>query len=94
MDQAVRVRELLRLPAPDQRSFWHAATMFSPDSELLVAIYVGAGGGTDLLRVWHLGRRELLGSLHNRGGGAFYGGAFSPDSRRFLFCPPEGGIDV
>ena len=24
--------------------------------------------------------------------GLFYGGAFSPDSRRFLFCPPEGGI--
>ena len=50
--------------------------------------------GGDLLRVWHLGRRELLGSLQSRGGGAFYGGAFSPDSRRLLFCPPEGGIAV
>ncbi|MGO9465537.1 MAG: protein kinase domain-containing protein [Isosphaeraceae bacterium] len=87
-------RELVRLPAPDERSFWHAATMFSPDGELLVAVYVGSAGGGDLLRVWHLGRRELLASLRNRGGGAFYGGAFSPDSRRFLFSPLEGGIGV
>ena len=88
-------RELVRLPGPENRGFWYAATMFSPDGELLVACYVGSGGGGgDLLRVWHLRRRELLGSLQNRGGGAFYGGAFSPDSRRFLFCPPEGGIDV
>ena len=85
-------RELVRLPGPEQRGFWHAETLFSPDGELLVAVYVGAGGGSDLLRVWHLGRRELLGSLQSRESGAFYGGVFSPDSRRLLFCPPEGGI--
>ena len=86
-------RELVRLPGPDQRGYWYIATSFSPDGELLIAVYVGVGGG-DLMRVWHLGRRELLGSLQNRGGGPFYGGAFSPDSRRLLFCPPEGGIGV
>ena len=31
-------RELVRLPAPEQRGFWHAETMFSPDGELLVAV--------------------------------------------------------
>jgi eukaryotic-like serine/threonine-protein kinase len=86
-------RELVRLPAPKHQSFWHAATMFSPDGELLVAVYVGSGG-SDLVRVWHLGRRELLADLQKRGGGAFYGVAFEPDSRRFLFCLPEGGIGV
>ena len=87
-------RELVRLPAPEQRRFWHVETLFSPDGELLVAVYVGSGGGGNLLQVWHLGRQKLLASLQSRGVGAFYGGAFSPDSRRFLFCPPEGGIDV
>jgi WD40 repeat protein/tetratricopeptide (TPR) repeat protein len=87
-------RELVRLPAPEQSGFWHAETRFSPDGELLVAHYVGQAGLADLLRVWHLERRELLGSLQNRGGGAFRGGAFYPDSRRLLFCPPDGGISV
>ena len=87
-------RELVRLPAPEQGGFWHAATMFSPDGELLVASITSEQAVADLLQVWHLGRRELLGSLQSQGGGAFYGGAFSPDSRRLLFCPPDGGIDV
>ncbi len=87
-------RELVRLPGPERRGFWHAETLFSPDGELLVAVYVGEGGASDLLRVWHLGRRELLGSLEGRRVGGFYGGVFSPDSRRLLFCPPEGGIGV
>ncbi len=86
-------RELVRLPGPEQRGFWHAETLFSPDGELLVAVYVGAGGG-NLLHVWHLGHRELLASLQSRGGGAFHGGAFTPDSRRLLFCPPDEGIGV
>ena len=86
-------RELVRLPAPEQRGFWHAETLFSPDGELLVAVYVGAGGG-NLLQVWHLGRRELLASLQSRGVGRFTAGCSHPDSRRFLFCPPEGGIAV
>ncbi len=86
-------REVVRLPVPEPRGFWHVETKFSPDGELLVTDYIGAGGG-DLLRVWHLGRRELVGSLQNRGDGGFYGGAFSPDSRRLLFCPPDGGIAV
>ena len=84
-------RELVRLPGPEQRGFWHVETRFSPDGELLVAVYVGAGGSGDLLRVWHLGRRELLASLQNRGGGAFYGGAFSPDSRRLAVLSAGGG---
>ncbi len=87
-------RELVRLPGPEKGGFWHAETRFSPDGELLVTDHIGAGGGGDLLRVWHLGRRELVGSLQNRGGGGFYGGTFSADSRDLLFCPPEGGIAV
>jgi eukaryotic-like serine/threonine-protein kinase len=86
-------REIVRLPAPEKGRFWHAEALFSPDGELLVAVYVGAGG-VDLLQVWHAGRRELLASLSSRGGEGFYGGVFSPDSRRFVFCPPEGGIAV
>ena len=42
-----------------------------------------------LLQVWHLGRRELLGSLPSRGRCLFH-----PDGRRLLFCAPEGGIGV
>ncbi len=86
-------RELARLPAPEEHRFWHVATRFSPDGELLVADYAGSGGRGDLLQVWHLRRRELLASVKNRDGGAFYGGAFTPDSRRLLFCPPAGGVD-
>ena len=87
-------RELARLPAPIQKGYWHAETQFSPDGELLVAHYVGPVGRGDLIQVWHLGRPELLANLQNREGGTFYGGAFSPDSRRLLFCPPEGGVHV
>ena len=38
--------------------------------------YVLTGDGGDLLRVWHLGRRELIGSLTSRGCGVFH-----PDGR-------------
>ena len=85
--------ELLRLPIPKQPSIWHVETMFSPDRELLAADYVGAGGG-ELLQVWHLARRELLVSLQKRAGGMSYRGAFTPDSQRFLYSPPEGGIAI
>ena len=81
-------RELVRLPGPDRRDFWCAWPAFSPDGELLVAGYAQAVGAR-LLRVWHLGRRELLGSLPSRGGLAFH-----PDGRRLLFGAPEGGIGV
>jgi len=81
-------RVVVRLPGPEQRDFWFARSFFSPDGELLVGDYVRTGGG-DLLRVWHLGRRELLESLSSRGGPAFH-----PDGRRLLFCVGEGGIAV
>ncbi len=87
-------RELVRLRGPAQGGYWHAESRFSPDGELLVAVYVGASDRRNLLQVWHLARHELLATLQSRGDGAFYGGAFSPDSRRLLFCPPEGGIDI
>ncbi len=80
-------RELFRLPGPDQRSFGYAGSVFSPDGELLVAC--GLGGGGELLRVWHLGRRELLGSLSSCTLLQFH-----PDGRRLLFRPMEGGIAV
>ena len=38
-------------------------------------------------RIWHLGRRELLGSLPGPGGMTFH-----PDGRRLLFRAVEGGI--
>ena len=82
-------RELARLPGPDRSDFWHAYPAFSPDGELLVAGYILNGGGGDLLRVWHLGRRELIGSLSSRGGLAFH-----PDGRHLLFGALEGGIAV
>jgi WD40 repeat protein/tetratricopeptide (TPR) repeat protein len=82
-------RELVRLPGPDQRDFWHAWPAFSPDGELLVAGYDLTGSEGVLLRVWHLGRRELLASLPSRGGLAFH-----PDGRRALFGAPEGGIAI
>jgi serine/threonine protein kinase/WD40 repeat protein/tetratricopeptide (TPR) repeat protein len=81
-------RELARLPTPDRRDYWYTSTPFSPDGELLIADYHHDGGG-HLLRVWHLERRELLGSLSSRGGLAFH-----PDGRRLLFCAMEGGIAV
>jgi eukaryotic-like serine/threonine-protein kinase len=82
-------RELVRLPGPDRRDFWSAHPVFSPDGELLVAVYDLTGSEGLLLRIWHLGRRELLGSLPCRGGLAFH-----PDGRRLLFGAIEGDIGV
>ncbi len=82
-------RELVRLPGPDERSFRYGAAAFSPDGALLIAAYRGSGTGGDLLRIWHLGRRELLGSVRSRGSRAFH-----PDGRRLLFSAVEGGIAV
>ncbi len=60
--------ELARLPGPNSTSrFWHAYPVFSPDGELLVAVYFfAARNSVNLLRVWHLGRRELIGNLPSR----------------------------
>jgi WD40 repeat protein/tetratricopeptide (TPR) repeat protein len=83
-------RELVRLPGPDRRDFWFSRPQFSPDGELLVAEYhLASGDRGNLLRVWHLGRRELLASLPSPGGLAFH-----PDGRRLLFGAPEGGIAI
>ena len=82
-------RELVRLPGPDRRDFWHAWSAFSPDGELLVACYHLTGSEGVLLRIWHLDRRELLGSLPSREGLAFHS-----DGRRLLFGAMEGGIAV
>ena len=82
-------RELARLPVPDRRDFGNGYPVFSPDGELLVAVYSLVGGG-NLLRVWHLGRRELIGSLPSPWSNL----AFHPDGRRLLFCAIEGGIGV
>ena len=82
-------RELVRLPGPDRRDFWHAWSAFSPDGELLVARYAQPDATAVWPRAWHLGRRELLGSLPISGGLAFH-----PDGRRLLFGSPEGGIGV
>ena len=81
-------RDLVRLPGPDRRDFGYSWPVFSPDGELLMAVYTQGGGG-GLLRIWHLGRRELLGSLPSREGLAFHS-----DGRRLLFGAPEGGIAV
>jgi serine/threonine protein kinase len=82
-------REQVRLPGPDDRNFWHGSLYFSPNAELLLAEYA-MSGGDHLLQVWHLGRRERMGSLRSRDHQA----VFHPDSRRLLFFPPEGGIGV
>jgi serine/threonine protein kinase/WD40 repeat protein/tetratricopeptide (TPR) repeat protein len=81
-------RELLRLPGPDGRNFGYSQPYFSPDGELLVAGY-GLGGRDKVLRVWDLGRRELLGSLPIRGRELFH-----PDGQRLLFGAPQGGIGI
>jgi len=60
-------RELVRLPGPDGRDFAYRVAIFSPDGELLVAAYHLNRGKDNLLRVWHLGRRELIASLPSRG---------------------------
>jgi len=81
-------RELVRLPGPDRRDYWWAWSSFSPDGELLVAAYELTGDRGVRLRIWHLGRRELLGNLMNRARMAFH-----PDGR-LLFGAPEGGIGL
>jgi serine/threonine protein kinase/WD40 repeat protein/tetratricopeptide (TPR) repeat protein len=81
-------RELVRLPGPDRLRFLEAGVAFSPEGELLVGGYRTAGEGT-LLRIWHLERRELIGSLSSRGGPVF-----QPDGRRLLFKAPEGDIAI
>jgi WD40 repeat protein/tetratricopeptide (TPR) repeat protein len=83
-------RELLRLPAPDRRDFWHATLAFSPDGELLATIYFGSE--VDRLRIWHLGERKLLGSLEKRRSDP--PPRFHPDGRRLFFNAPEGGIAI
>ena len=50
-------RVLARLPVPDRRILGNGYPVFSPDGELLVAVY-GLVGGGNLLRVWHMGRRS------------------------------------
>ena len=81
-------RELARLPGPERSGFWYAWSTSSPDGELLAAAYTIRTGET-LVRVWHLGRQELLGSVTGQGIPAFH-----PDSRRLLFGAAEGGIAV
>ena len=82
-------RELVRLPRQEGSDFWHAFSAFSPDGELLVAGYLQNRGNVNLLRVWHLGRRELVGSLLSRSRPEFH-----PDGRLMLFGAMDGGIDV
>jgi serine/threonine protein kinase/WD40 repeat protein/tetratricopeptide (TPR) repeat protein len=82
-------RDLVRLPGPDRRRFRPLWTAFSPDGGLLMAGY--RDSVTDQsLRVWHLGRRELLGGLPMSRGGW----EFDPEGRGLLFAAPEGGIAV
>ncbi|MGO9470679.1 MAG: protein kinase domain-containing protein [Isosphaeraceae bacterium] len=81
-------RDLVRLPGPDRRDYWHAHAVFSPDGELLAAVYVQGSGGS-LMRIWHPEQRKLIGSLPGRGRPVFH-----PDGRRLLFCAVEGGVGV
>jgi hypothetical protein len=76
-------RELVRLPRPAQQAITWAFSEFSPDGELLVAVH------SQRLRIWHLERRELLGSQAIGGGLAFH-----PDGRRLLYGAQGGGIGV
>jgi eukaryotic-like serine/threonine-protein kinase len=82
---------LARLPRPDKNDFWFGASAFSPDGELLAAIYSLNGSGGKLLRVWHVERRELLATLPTSGNGF---PAFHPDGRRMLYVAAGGGVDV
>ena len=59
-------RELVRLPGPDQREFLVCLACLQPGRRAAGG-RLRPGGGGNLLRVWHLGRRELLGSLPSRG---------------------------
>jgi WD40 repeat protein/tRNA A-37 threonylcarbamoyl transferase component Bud32 len=81
-------RELVRLPGPDRRDFWSGSLMFSPDGELLVEA-LSQRSGHERLRIWHLKRRELLGSLTTS-----WGKAFQSDGRRLLYGALDGGIGV
>ena len=81
-------RELLRLPGPDQASIAWAQPRFSPDGGSVVVKYE-PGGGVYLLRLWHLGRRELLGSLSGRGDHVF-----DREGGRLLFGALDGGISI
>ncbi len=80
---------LARLPAPDRPDFWHAWSCFSPDGELLIASYVLNRAAGDLVQIWSLGRRELIGSLRTRGGGVFHA-----DGRHLVFLAMEGGVAI
>ncbi len=80
--------ELARLPGPQDVTFGSGSTQFSPDGELLVAGYPRGSEGI-LLRIWHVGTRELKGSLTSGPARTFH-----PDGRRLLFSPREGGIAI
>ncbi len=82
-------RVLARLPGPNRTDYWHAFPAFSPDGELLLASFVLRGGGGDLLQIWSLARRELIGSLTSRGGGSFHA-----DGRHLVFLASEGGVAI
>ena len=82
-------RDLARLPRQEGSGFWHAYSAFSPDGELLVAGYIQNSANAHLLRVWHLGRRELVGSLLSRSRSEFH-----PDGRHMFFGAMDGGIGV
>jgi serine/threonine protein kinase/WD40 repeat protein/tetratricopeptide (TPR) repeat protein len=81
-------RVLAHLSGPDRRVLGNGYPDFSPDGELLVAVY-NQGGGNNLHQIWDLGSRELLGSVPGLGIRAFH-----PDGRRLLFGALEGGIGV
>ncbi len=81
-------REQARLPGPVGQKFVLANLSFSPGGELLAVDYIPSGG-TSLLKIWHLQRRELVGNESTRGVTAFH-----PDGIRLVFAAPEGGIAV
>ena len=78
-------RELARLPGPGRRDLGYVSSFLSPNGELVVAHYAG----DNLLWIWHVGRRELIGSPPTHGRWLFH-----PDGRRLLFGAPEGGIAI
>ena len=83
-------RVLTRMPAvPNRSDFWHTKLKFSPDGELLIISYILVDGTGDLMKIWHLGRQELIGSITGRGLGEFHA-----DRRHFLYLPVEGGVVI